>query len=459
MLRRRHLLAVLALLALPAGGLMGQVAPPAYTPLVWDENWSYLSDSSLALDWSDQWQHVSLGANRYISIGGQIRERGEYVDYPAWGAQPSHNGYFLQRYLLDTDWRLSREFWLFLQCGSSLENGRRGGPRPGIDQDALYFNQIFFDYSPSEGMTVRIGRQLISLGSTRLFAIGYGLNIEQPFDGARVMLHPAGWKIDLLAARPTQILDGYFQNGPNSQISTWGVYVTHTVAAAQKINLDLYYIGFDRKSWHYAAGAGRERRESFGARLWRDAPVWSWDLEVTPQTGRFGSGSIRAWAAGYHLVWRFAHARWTPVIEMGGGITSGDHNLHDSTLGTFNPLFPNGSYLSESLLIGPYNLDIVRPKLQMNLTRKLSFAPNLELLWRESRQDGIYNIAGVLTHPGTVSGRRYVGSQIQAGLNYSFSRHLLGSVVYEHFFPGAFLKQTPPNQGMNFVAPTLTYTF
>ena len=454
----RQFLAVLAMLGLSVCGL-GQATPPAYTPLVWDENWSYLSDPSLALDWSDRWQHIPLGQASYVSIGGQIRERGEYVGHPAWGAQPPDSGYFLQRYLLDADWRLSGKFRLFLQLGGSLETGRKGGPRPGIDQDTLYFNQVFFDYSPSEDITVRIGRQLIPLGSMRLFAIGYGLNVELPFDGARVMLHPAGWKIDLLAVRPTQILNGYFQNEPNSQVVAWGVYATHQMAGARKVNLDLYYIGFDRKAWHYTVGTGREQRESFGVRLWHDTPVWSWDLETTPQTGKFQSGNIRAWAVGYHLARRFTHTRWAPTAEIDGGVTSGDHNLHDSTLGTFNPLFPNGSYLSESLLIGPYNLHIVRPKLQLNLTRNFSFAPNLELLWRESRQDGVYNIAGVLTRLGTSSNRRYVGSQIQAGINYAFSRHLLGSVVYEHFFPGAFLKQTPPNQGVNFVAPMLAYTF
>ncbi len=447
------------LLLAAATGVRAQAPAAAYTPLVWDENWSYLSDPLRRLDWSDELKHIRLFGDAYLSLGGQVRERGEYVDYPAWAAQSSHNGYDLQRYLVNSDWHLASAARVFVQLGSSLENGRDGGPRPGIDQSLLYLNQAFIDYSPSEALTVRVGRQLVSLGSTRLFAIGAGLNVQQPFDGARVMLHVDHWSLDLLALRPTQIHEDYFRSEPNPQTETWGLYATHPVPLVPKLNFDLYYIGFDRKSWRYAEGTGREQRETFGSRLWQQSPAWAWDWELTAQTGRFGSNNIRAWATGYHVSHRFVAARGTPRAEIDGGITSGDHQPHDHTLATFNPLFPNGSYLSESLLIGPYNLDIIRPKLEVNVNRKLTFSLNGEFLWRQSLVDGIYNIAGILTHPGLASQRRYVGWQIQTGLNYSFTRHLTGGVTYEHFFPGGFLKQTPPNHNVNFVAPQLTYTF
>jgi hypothetical protein len=36
---------------------------------------------------------------------------------------------------------------------------------------------------------------------------------------------------------------------------------------------------------------------------------------------------------------------------------------------------------------------------------------------------------------------------------------MLLSVDYEHFFPGEFLKQTPSNREVNFIAPQITYNF
>jgi hypothetical protein len=204
---------------------------------------------------------------------------------------------------------------------------------------------------------------------------------------------------------------------------------------------------------------GREQRQSIGTRLFANTKTWFYDAEYTGQFGRFGSGNIRAWAAGYHVGYQFAQISWKPRAEIDGGVTSGDHNLHDNTLGTFNPLFPNGSYLSESLLIGPYNLVIVRPKLEFQPIRRLTVKPNLEFMWRQSTEDGVYNIAGFLTHPGNMSDARYVGSQIQMGADYAFDRHLTGALVYEHFFPGKFLEQTPPNRPVNFVSVQLTHNF
>lgn len=432
--------------------------PPPYTPIVFDEDWGYLRDRSKSLDWSDDLKHLNLSASgdAYVSIGGQLRERGEYLDYAGWGAQNPHSGYLLQRYLLNTDWVLSNSVRIFVQAGSSFENGRDGGPRPSIDQSKAYMNQAFLDWKPIAALNVRAGRQLVSLGSTRLFAIGAGLNIEQPFDGVRLTLHTGPWTFEGLALRPVLTQDGIFKTKPNADVETWGLYGTR---ALHVTNVDFYYIGFDHKLARWDSGAGREQRETAGIRVYKRTPVWHYDFEYTNQFGRFGASDIRAWAAGYSASYRFQNALVTPKIELDGGITSGNHNAPGKTLGTFNALFPNGSYLSQSQLIGPYNVYIVRPKLEFHLTPKLSFNPNFEALWRESTTDGIYNIAGFPTHPGRPSKARFVGSQIQVEVDYNFTRHLSGALAYEHFFPGEYLKQTPPNRNVNFFSPQITYTF
>ncbi len=155
----------------------------------------------------------------------------------------------------------------------------------------------------------------------------------------------------------------------------------------------------------------------------------------------------------------FNHARFAPHPELDGGVLSGDHDAHDKTLGTFNPLFPNGNYLSQSILLGPFNLIIARPTFKTSLTRKASTNTNVELLWRQATEDGVYNIAGILTHAPGNSTARFIGTQIQQEIDYAFSRHLSGSLAYEHFFSGVFLKQTPPGHSLNFISPQLTYNF
>ena len=458
-------LALTLLLAQP--NLFAQtVTPPPYTPQVWDIDWSYLARPAAQriepTDWTDRFHYVRLGDTSFLSINGQARERGEYQDHPAFGAQPPDNGYLLQRYLLSADLHLTQRFRTFIQLDSGLVSGRDGGPRPGIDEDKFDFDQGFIDITPvksaDNSLTVRAGRQLISLGSTRLVATGAGLNVEQPFDGFRLMLHAGPWTADGLAVRPTETKTGLFDNEPNAAEELWGLYLSRALSTLHT-NVDLYYLGYDHKSVRYTQGTGREQRETIGTRVWSHTPTWDYDIEYTAQFGRFHTGNISAWGTGYHLGYTFKNARFAPHPELDGGILSGDHNAKDNTLGTFNPLFPNGNYLSQSILLGPFNLIIVRPTYKTTLTRKASSNTNVELLWRQATQDGVYNIVGILIHPANNSSARFIGTQIQQEFDYAFSRHLSGSLAYEHFFAGQFLKQSPPGHSLNFLSPQLTWNF
>jgi hypothetical protein len=458
--------ACLALCAFTSGN--AQTAPvhvaPPYTPLIWDIDWSYLRDrSATKADDALHYLHLPGSNDGYVSIVAQVRERGEYQDHPGFGAQPPDNGYFLQRYLLSADAHPNDRFRMFIQLDSGLSEGRDGGPRPGIDRDVLDFNQGFVDIVPfrsgDNALTVRAGRQLISLGSTRLVAIGAGLNVEQPLDGFRLTLRAAGWTLDGLAVRPTTVKTEFFDNEPNSTQELWGVYVSHPLARRTHSNVDFYYLGFDHKIARYTQGIAHEQRHTLGARLWSHTPTWGYDFEYTGQIGTFGPDSIRAWGAGYNLSYTFVKRTLRPHLEIDGGFLSGDKNPTDNKLGTFNPLFPNGSYLSESILLGPYNLIITRPTFKMTPAKGVELNTNFELLWRQSTADGVYNIVGILTHPPNGSPARFIGSQIQQEISWQISRHWSGSFAFEHFFAGSFLKQSPPGRSLNFVAPQLTFSY
>jgi hypothetical protein len=306
------------------------ISPPAYTPQVWDIDWSYLAQpaasSSPHRDWTDRLHYISLGNNDYLSLTSQVRERGEYQDHPAFGAQPPDNGYFLQRYLFSSDLHLTEHFRTFLQLDSGLINGRDGGPRPAIDKDQLDFNQGFIDITPLQSsdrsLTLRAGRQLVSLGSTRLVATAAGLNVEQPFDGLRLMLHAGPWSVDGLALRPTEAKIGIFDNEPNPAEELWGLYLSRALPSWHT-HVDLYHLGFDHKSVRYVQGTGREQRETIGTRVWSHTPTWDYDFEYTAQFGRFNTGNISAWGTGYHLGYTFNRARFAPHPELDGGILSG----------------------------------------------------------------------------------------------------------------------------------------
>src|SRR5215831_7394311 len=122
-------------------------ARPAYQPFRYDEDWRFLSDTSRYSDWLDRLKYISLGGEEwYATVGGEIRERYELLDEPGFGTGPEDkNGYFLQRYLLSSDFHLGSRVRAFTELQSGLENGRNGSPRP-TDLDRLDLHQAFLDW-------------------------------------------------------------------------------------------------------------------------------------------------------------------------------------------------------------------------------------------------------------------------------------------------------------------------
>ena len=79
--------------------------------------------------------------------------------------------------------------------------------------------------------------------------------------------------------------------------------------------------------------------------------------------------------------------------------------------------------------------------------------------WRQSVRDGIYgiNVAPLLT--GEHSRARDVGSLPSLRLYCLINRHLTYTAVYSHFFPGRFLKETPPGEDVDYASTWLTFKF
>ena len=166
--------------------------PPAYKQLRYDEDYGYLRDPVAHSDPFDAIKFVPLGAegDRYLSLGGEIRQRYEYFHNPVWGQEENDpNGYWLQRYMLHTDLHLGNRVRFFGQIKSGIELGREGGPR-GADEDKLDLHQAFVDVrgwsDVNGGLTLRVGRQEIGLGSSRLVSFREGPNVRQGFDGVRL---------------------------------------------------------------------------------------------------------------------------------------------------------------------------------------------------------------------------------------------------------------------------------
>ena len=336
-----------------------------YTLLGEDEDWSFLKDPSLRQDFWDPLKYIPLGTDGwYLSIGGGMRQAFEQVGNDNWGRQNYTNTFFLERYVLHTDWHFGKHFRVYVELKSGLESFRQGGPRP-IDEKKLDFEEAFVELTAGEGdrwAALDVGRQELAYGSGRLVYVREGPNVRQSFDGAKLKTTYHAWRIDLWAVRPDLDKPGFFDNVPDHSTAFWGVYATRPWR--RRVSFDSYYLGLDHglttpsgsRPYTYNRGTAPETRHTLGVRLWRPPATnesgWDFDYEGAWQFGSFGADGIRAWTVASDTGYSFPEAPLKPRISVKADISSGD-DPRSHSLGTFNPLFPIGNYFGVLADTGP----------------------------------------------------------------------------------------------------------
>lgn len=446
-----------------------QSSPPAYKLLRDEEDWSYLRDSSRRTDFWDPIKYIRLREGKedwYLTIGGEARPYYERFRNEDWGRQPQDSsGYLLQRYMLHSDLHLGKRVRFFVQFKSGLETGRTGGPRPP-DEDQLDINQAFVDvlFEPGkkQSLVFRAGRQELNFGSGRLVAVREAQNVRFGFDALRAIWRAGAWRVDGFAGKPVKTDPGFFDDDPDSARTFWGVYAVRPLPAIPKSNMDIYYFGLDRKQARFDQGAAREQRQTLGVRFWNKDQAFDYDWEFAYQLGKFGRGDIGAWSFITNNGYTFRTGRLKrlqPRIGVETGVVSGDNDPRHSDLQTFNPLFPRGAYFGQIRANGALNVMGFRPRLTLQLTKRISFSTNSFFFWRQSLRDGLYSVAGNLLRTGQLSRARYIGTQPEVEAVVRIDRHTTFTINYARFLAGPFLRETPPGRDITYFATWVTYRF
>ncbi len=454
----------LSIILLAATGALALGAEePAFQTLRYNEDWSFLQDSSRRADWLDPLKFIPLqSTNVYVSFGGEARLKYERYEEPVFNQKPAdENGFLLQRYLVHADLHATPYFRGFVQLQSSLEDFRYGGPRP-TDRDDLDLHQAFFDarlpVRGDDSLTLRAGRQEMAYGSQRLISVRESPNNRLAFDAVRVLTQFGKWHADAWLGQPVEIDTGTFDDQRIRETTFWGGYVTGPLPFVPGLNADFYYLGLSRENAKFARGTADETSHSFGTRLFGKRGALDWNFEFVGQFGSFGHADIRAWTAASDTGWTFDSAPAKPRVFLRADIASGDHG--GSNLGTFNPLFPRGSYFNEAALIGPQNIMDLQPGVDFALTRTLKLTTSCDFVWRESLDDGVYGVALNLQVPPGASRERYVGTFPSASLAWQVGRHLNLTLNYVAYLFGDFVKQSVPGQrNGSYISAVATFRF
>jgi hypothetical protein len=392
-----------------------------------------------------------------VTIGGQIRQQFERFVNEDWGAEPPDpDGYWLQRYMWHVDARVWRQLRLYGELKSGIETGRAGGPRPP-DEDRLDLHQAFMDVSHG-ALTWRIGRQELAFGSQRLVSRREGPNVRQTFDAGSVIVARGRWLLHGFGGRYVRTDRGVFDDGSDTGRALWGVYAVRG-RERQQPGLDVYYLGYRRTQATFDQGPGRERRHSWGARLWGNRGAFDYNVEAVVQGGSFAATTIRAWTVASDSGYLMDSPAGPSRVGVRADVTSGDRDRDDDRLGTFNPLFPKGAYFGLIASAAPANHSDLHPQVSITLPSRVVVTTSWLMFWRRQRDDGLYGIAGNVLRSGHGTRSLFVGHSPGVEAEWQLTERLSLTSDASLFTAGPFIHESGPAHTIVFIAAWATYRF
>src|SRR5262249_43346516 len=155
---------------------------------------------------------------------------------------------------------------LFVEMKSALISGRDAGPRP-TDKDELDLHQAYLEIAPpAAGFELRLGRQELEYGSSRLVSGREGPNGARHFARGRLPNHAGEWRADAFLVAPVETRPGVLDDGDEDGQDFWGLYGTGPVLPW--LHLDVYLLSLGRDDARFEQGTAHERRYSAGTRIW-----------------------------------------------------------------------------------------------------------------------------------------------------------------------------------------------
>jgi len=435
-----------------------------------NEDWSILSgvDLSATDDVLDRLKFIPLSPdqNVWLTIGGQLRERGEYFRHYLFGASEPQDsdGYLLSRFRLSADLHVSQYFRMFAEGRSAfaLDRELTGGRTTAyVDEFDLMngFADIMIPLGQKANLTLRGGRQELIFGSQRLVGPGDFTQVPRAFEGGAAIAQIADWTITPFWTQAV-VIDKYRFNKSTSDLQLFGVFGTgplHVLPA----NLDLYWLDAANRTATFNGTIGRERRHTLGGRAWGKVGTTGLDFEVegAAQFGTVGRGDIAASMFTTVLGYTLPITRLSPRVYLELDYASGDDS-RGGDVGTFNPLYPNNhSFLGYMDYIGRQNLISPSAGITLGPIDGLTLSLQQYFFWRASDRDALYSKSAAVLRPGTTTTARYVGAETDVLATYNITRHLQGYAGYSHFFAGEFITKTGKDRDSDFYYLAIQYTF
>jgi hypothetical protein len=395
----------------------------------WQEDWSVLADPNVPREKLDSLKYIRLSVNdpnTYLSFGADLRERFESNDAMNFGigAMGKPQNYVISRMEAYADLHVASQLQVFIQLQSDFAPGKT--ILLPVDQDRLSLEQGFFALTEPLGdgtFKFRAGRQQIGFDLQRFISVRDGPNVRQSYDALWADYELSEWRFISFYSQPVQNRNLYvFDDYSNCHLTYGGFRAERKIGPIGRVSSYASYFKNDKAS--FPSVSGNERRNILDIRFAGKTDSYDWDLEAMGQAGHIANKSILAWAIGSVSGYTFENILWTPRPGLQLDAASGNHHMHSNTLGTFNPLFPNGEYLTLAGYSGYTNFIHFKPSLTLKPYETFSAMLAVAAQWRETTADAVYTQPNIPI-PGTVGhGGQYTGTYYQLRLDWQMTPHI-----------------------------------
>jgi hypothetical protein len=478
--------------------------PQQYQDRRFEENWTppdWSKPHQGARDWFDDIKAVKLNdsGSVWVGFGGQARGRLARQSTVTFGGPGDFDPtMWTWRFKGYADLHLGKHFRAYgeyLYSYSTLEEIRLGtyNGAPNLSGDVL---NAFGEYKGNVGhLDVGLwgGRRELQFGHERMISPGNWLLNEHTYDGGGGWIGSGDKRLEAFVVRP-RIPVPDFWSDKDDQTTFWGVEYNTTASRTpelvfgdikvhgrpQKVTFQPYVLGIHRKNVTFVQGTADENRYTFGGLLFGDLGGTGFDFEVEAmyQYGKYDTGydkgHIHAYSSTTELGYRFMKAPYFPRVIATFDYASGDKDQNDAKLGTFDPLYPlayvffgfHAAFERKNLMIPGAHLEAV---LHKNTYFRMNYLPGM---FRAQTEDGIYNSFGDISRrpePQSKGGTtvdlqtasRNFGQQLDFGVAWLPTHHLLFYATYLHFWAGQFWAdtQTAPVKDMNGVMALAQFNF
>jgi hypothetical protein len=139
-------------------------------------------------------------------------------------------------------------------------------------------------------------------------------------------------------------------------------------------------------------------------------------------------------------------------------VASGDRDANDGRQETFDPLFFKSGYFNDASLLRPSNLIDLHPSLTVQPANGVQVNGGVDVFWRYSTRDAIYDPAGFIQIPVTNNRSNYLGTALDLNVSWRLQRHALLSASYVYFLTDNYVKSAGGGK-VGYFSATLSLQF